>query len=90
MPAPRRGKNLEAQAWAYPVMEDGRGREPDAGSLLSTSDSELRFIQTQIDDRFDPPDWYPDEHPIMPEVVAHGRPALVCAVQHAAWRGTSR
>jgi hemoglobin-like flavoprotein len=24
----------------------------------------------QIDDSFNPPDWYPDEHPPMPEIVA--------------------
>ena len=77
-------QNLDAPAWAYPLMEEGRGRGPDDGTLLSTPDSDLRFTQTQIDDRFSPPDWYPDEHPPMPEVVAHGRPPLVraCAQCH--------
>ncbi len=77
-------QNVAAPAWAYPLMEEGRGRGPDDGTLLSTPDSDLRFTQTQIDDRFSPPDWYPDEHPPMPEVVAHGRPPLVraCAQCH--------
>jgi cytochrome c553 len=70
---------FEIPAWAYPVMDEGRGRGPDDGTLLSTPDSDLRFTQTQINDRFNPPDWYPDEHPPPPEVVSHGRPPLVRA-----------
>ncbi len=64
---------FEVPTWAYPATEEGRRRGPDDGSLLSTPDSDLQFTQTQINDPFNPPDWYPDEHPPMPEVVAHGR-----------------
>ncbi|MDA1184777.1 MAG: c-type cytochrome [Acidobacteria bacterium] len=71
-------------AWAYPVMDEGRGRGPDDGTLHSVEGSDLQLTQTQINDRFAPPDWYPDEHPPMPDVVAHGRPPLVraCAQCH--------
>ena len=65
--------------WAYPLMDEGRGRGPDDGALLSVPDSELALTQTQIDDPFKPPDWYPDEHPSMPEIVSHGRPPNVRA-----------
>ncbi len=65
--------------WAYPLMDEGRGRGPDDGTLLSVPDSELMLTQTQIDDPFKPPDWYPDEHPPMPEIVSHGRPPNVRA-----------
>ena len=70
--------------WAYPVMDEGRGRGPDDGTLHSVEGSDLQLTQTQINDRFAPPDWYPDEHPPMPEVVAHGRQPLVraCAQCH--------
>ena len=80
--APSRAQ--EAPAWAYPVMQEGRGRGPDDGTLLSTPDSDLELTQTEINDRFNPPDWYPEEHPPMPEIVAHGRPPLVraCAQCH--------
>ena len=73
-----------APAWAYPVMDEGRGRGPDDGTLHSVEGSDLQLTQTQINDRFAPPDWYPDEHPPMPEVVAHGRQPLVraCAQCH--------
>jgi cytochrome c553 len=75
---------FEAPEWAYPVMDEGRGRGPDDGTLYSVEGSDLELTQTQINDRFNPPDWYPDEHPPMPEVVAHGRPPLVraCAQCH--------
>jgi cytochrome c553 len=36
--------------------------------------STRQYTQKEIDDRFNPPDWYPEDHPPMPEVVAHGRP----------------
>ncbi len=75
---------FEPPAWAYPVMDEGRGRGPDDGTLYSVEGSDLELTQTQINDRFNPPDWYPDEHPPMPQVVAHGREPLVraCAQCH--------
>ena len=75
---------FEPPAWAYPVTDEGRGRGPDDGTLLSVPGSDLQRTQTQINDRFSPPDWYPNEHPPLPEVVAHGRPPLVraCAQCH--------
>jgi cytochrome c553 len=76
--------SFEPPAWAYPVMDEGRGRGPDDGTLYSVEGSDLQLTQTQINDRFNPPDWYPDEHPPMPQVVAHGREPLVraCAQCH--------
>jgi cytochrome c553 len=43
------------------------------------------YTQAQIDDGFNPPDWYPQDHPTMPNVVAHGRKetnARACALCH--------
>lgn len=75
---------FELPAWAYPVTEEGRGRGPDDGSLLSTPDSDMQLTQTQINDRFNPPDWYPDEHSTMPDVVAYGSPpnVIACSLCH--------
>ena len=38
----------------------------------------------EIDNRFNPPDWYPQDHPPMPDVVAHGRQPtnFACALCH--------
>ena len=44
-----------------------------------------QYTQAQIDDPFNPPDWFPDEHPPMPQVVAHGGPkpaGRACAQCH--------
>jgi cytochrome c553 len=70
---------FEPPAWAYPLMDEGRGRGPDDGTLLSVPGSNLQRTQTQIDDPFNPPNWYPDEQPPMPEVVTNGRPPNVRA-----------
>ncbi len=48
---------LELPEWAYPVMDEGRGRGPDDGTLYTVEGSELELTQTQINDRFNPPDW---------------------------------
>ena len=59
--------------WAFPVPAPGAQRQNDDGSLKHVPESTLGFTRTQIDDPFNPPDWYPDDHPPMPEIVAHGR-----------------
>jgi len=61
-----------APPWAYPVATSQQ-RPPDAGKVLHVEGSTAGFTATQINDPFAPPDWYPNEHPPMPEVVAHGR-----------------
>ena len=42
------------------------------------------FTQAQISDHFGPADWYPGDHPLMPEIVAHGRKPGVwaCSLCH--------
>jgi len=70
---------FEPPSWAYPLMDEGRGLGPDDGTLLSAPGSELQRTQSQINDPFNPPDWYPEEHPPLPESVAHGRPPDVNA-----------
>lgn len=35
--------------------------------------STLTFTRAQANNRFGPGDWFPDSHPKMPEIVAHGR-----------------
>src|SRR5580698_5458492 len=69
--------------WAYPVT-------PPPGPLDNTVEksvpgSSQQYTQAQIDDPFNPPDWFPSEHPTMPQVVAHGGPkpaGRACAQCH--------
>ena len=46
--------------------------------------STFEFTRAQISDRFGPADWYPDDHPSMPDVVAHGKKpdVFACALCH--------
>jgi cytochrome c553 len=58
--------------WAYPQAQNQQ-RPPDDGKVYHLEGSTGAFTATQINDPFAPPDWYPNEHPVMPDVVAHGR-----------------
>lgn len=52
--------------------------------LLSLPGTDRRFTKADIRNNFGPADWYPGDHPAMPEIVAHGRaPAIwACARCH--------
>ena len=71
--SPLGGQEATPPAWAYPVMDAGFQRPPDDGKKHRVPGSEKEFTQTEINDAFNPPDWYPNEHPPMPQTVAHGR-----------------
>jgi len=57
---------------------------PDDGALKHLSGSTGAFTVTQIRDAFGPADWYPGDHPTMPDIVAHGkRPDVrACSLCH--------
>lgn len=57
---------------------------PADARLRSLPGSALQFTPAQIRDRFGPADWYPGDHPPMPEVVARGRKpdVIACALCH--------
>jgi cytochrome c553 len=59
-------------AWAYPWAPDFKAA-PDDGVPRHVPDSAATFTITQERDLFFAPDWHPDDHPPMPDVVAHGR-----------------
>jgi cytochrome c553 len=69
--------------WAYPPIR--QPANPDNTVKKSVPGSSKHYTQAQIDDPFNPPDWFPNEHPPMPQIVAHGgqRPAgRACAQCH--------
>jgi cytochrome c553 len=57
---------------------------PDDGAKKQIPGSTLTFTLTQIRDGFGPADWFPADHPQMPDVVAHGkRPDVrACSLCH--------
>jgi cytochrome c553 len=56
---------------------------PDT-TLRQVPGSTLSFTRAQISDGFGPADWFPGDHPAMPDIVAHGRRPDVraCALCH--------
>jgi len=65
--------------WAYGYLEAGvtpppaAPAAPDDGSPKTLAGSTGKFTLTQVRDGFGPADWYPGDHPTMPDIVAHGR-----------------
>jgi len=69
--------------WAYPATPPPG--QLDNITMNSVPGSSQQYTQAQIDDPFNPPDWFPSEHPPMPEIVAHGGPkpaGRACAQCH--------
>ncbi len=71
--APVRAADSPLPAWAYPVNPSGLQPAPDDGIPRRVPGSAAAFTLTQIRDLFKVPDWHPDDHPPMPEIVANGR-----------------
>jgi cytochrome c553 len=59
-------------AWAYPWAPDFKVA-PDDGVPRHVPDSTQSFTITQERDLFFVPDWHPEDHPQMPDIVGHGR-----------------
>jgi cytochrome c553 len=81
--------------WAYAVAlapppgsaapgggRGGRGAPDPTPRTLPGS--RLQFTTAQVRNNFDPADWFPEDHPTMPDIVAHGRAPAVkaCAFCH--------
>jgi cytochrome c553 len=74
----------ESAHWAYPnKIERATAPGEEEPGPRQVPGSSRTYTQAQIDDLANPPDWFPDEHPPMPEIVARGRgPILACASCH--------
>ena len=61
-------------SWAYPVpAKTGPPAKPDNTVMKKVPGSKARFTDAGVGDRFKVPDWFPAEHPPLPDVVANGR-----------------
>jgi cytochrome c553 len=76
----------EPPAWAYPVNPPDFKPPPDDGTLKHVPDSTAAYNVGQLRDLFSAPDWHPEDHAPMPDVVMHGRKPGVyaCGVCHRA------
>jgi cytochrome c553 len=73
-------------AWAYPVNPPDFVLPPDDGVARRVPGSTATYTLAQIRDRFIAPDWHPDEHAPMPDIVAQGRKpdVFACGFCHRA------
>ncbi len=68
--------------WAYPVPDPAPAAAADAAPKKSIPGSSRSYTQAQIDDQFNPPDWFPGEHGPLPTVVQKGIQAQACGSCH--------
>jgi cytochrome c553 len=77
--------------WAYGYAPAGSTPAPatppaqDDGSPKTLEGSSGKFTLTQIRDGFGPADWFPGDHPTMPDIVARGKKegnVRACALCH--------
>jgi cytochrome c553 len=76
----------EFPSWAFPVNAPGApGAQAlkDDGTLFHVPDSDVALTRTQIEGRNALPDWHPNDHPPMPDIVGKGREGVrACAYCH--------
>lgn len=71
--------------WAYPMnASPAPAPAPDDGVPRHVPGSDAAFTSTQIRNLYGVPDWHPEDHPPMPEIVAAGRKpaAFACGYCH--------
>jgi cytochrome c553 len=71
-------------AWAFPSGRHTIFEQPVPAGPFHVPGSRLTFTKAQVESEDDPPDWFPDDHPPGPAVVAHGGPGrpTPCAECH--------
>ena len=77
--------NTEEPLWAYGFNGPPSGASsvpppaarPDNTTLLHVAGSKQSFTRAQVIDYYGPADWFPEDHPPMPDIVARGRKAAV-------------
>jgi cytochrome c553 len=73
------GGNL---TWAYPVPNPPASAGAPDNAPKAVPGSSRSYTQAQIDDQFNPPDWFPGEHGPLPNVVQKGIQAQACGSCH--------
>lgn len=74
-----------AMTWLFPLNPppDPRSPTPDMLAPLHAPGSARTYTRADYDHMFGAPDWFPQDHPPMPRIVASGRkPAWACAYCH--------
>jgi len=73
----------EFPSWAYPVTPPSAQPPKDDGTPLHVPDSDVALTRSQIEGGDAVPDWHPNDHPPMPDIVKNGRQNVrACAYCH--------
>lgn len=83
--AAQQADHPDPPAWAFPMPDKVPPAHIDETPLKQVPGSTQTYDHPEIDP-FNPPDWFPDEHPPMPPVVRHGvaAPVQACSYCHLA------
>jgi cytochrome c553 len=86
IPAAAIAADAGAPDWAYPATPPGYQSPPDNGQPKHVPGSDKTYTAKEIGSGFIPVDWFTNEHPAMPDLVAHGKAPVVrgCSVCHIA------
>ena len=71
-------------AWAFPVADKDQPAVTESAEPRRLPGSTKAYTPAQIDDLVNPPDWYPEEHGVLPPIVQKGKApnALACGACH--------
>ncbi len=77
------GFHMPPPATPAPAAAPAPAQAPDP-ALYGLPGAKEKFTRAQIANRFGPADWFPGDHPTMPDVVARGRQpdVFACALCH--------
>jgi cytochrome c553 len=72
--------------WAFFVPGTSQPELAPRTGVYTLPGSKMSYTQPQIDDHMNPPDWFPENHPVPPPAVTHGTGgmAFACASCHLA------
>jgi cytochrome c553 len=80
--APIASLRAEEPDWAFPITDKVQPPIKNDDQPKTLAGSAKSYTQSQIDDLKNPPDWFPDMHPPMPDVVTHGTATFACGSCH--------
>jgi cytochrome c553 len=68
-------ESRDSLSWLFPLIRSGEvGAKPvDDNGVVHLVNSRREFTEAQLHDLFLAPDWHPEQHSPMPEIVLHGR-----------------
>jgi len=78
LPSERRfATRMAGPSWAFAVPD--RFSQRKGPRAKAHSGSTKSYTPAQIDDLFNPPDWFPEEHGSLPSIIEHGIPGTAQA-----------